>query len=202
LIREPFSKAYEYVKGWFGYHADMSLDLWVAPDVHHMQFMTCLPREESFFCATQDQNGKRVILFVSPRTCKINSDINRLAGLFAHEITHHMVAEISHATVYSMKRKQERDVPMWLEEGLGQLIQAELQPCFHKKCEAGIAGMSSWYDLEDLYNDLSCCDDVRIGYLQAYQETKRLLTAMGKSEIIRLLYLNRTDKINWNELLQ
>jgi hypothetical protein len=82
------------------------------------------------------------------------------------------------------------------------LIQAELHPCFHKKCEAGIAGISSWYDLEDLYNDLSCCDDVRIGYLQAYQETKRLLTAMGKSEIIRLLYLNRTDKINWNELLQ
>jgi hypothetical protein len=200
LIQESLFRAYKYVKDWFGYKADISIDLWVAPDVYDLQFMTCLPCDEDFFCAPQNRNGLRAILFVSPRSCKRNSDKDRLSGVLAHEITHHMVADISHATVFSMKRKEECDVPMWLEEGLCQLIQSEVYPSLQYKYDAEIADTSDWYFLEDLWDDLSSCDDVRTAYLQAYKETKMLMKTKGKLGIIQLLYLNRTNKINWNDL--
>jgi hypothetical protein len=37
--------------------------------------------------------------------------------------------------------------------------------------------------------------------LQAYSETGSLLKQRGRTGIIRLLYLNRTHFINWNDLL-
>ena len=77
---------------------------------------------ELFFLFHHDSVSGMLII------CKRNADKNRLSGMLAHEITHHMVSEISNATPYSMKRKETCDVPMWLEEGLCQLIQSELCP--------------------------------------------------------------------------
>ena len=199
LIQESLLLAYRYAKDWFGYRCDISLDLWVAPEVVDLQFMTCLPCDEGLFCAPADQNGMKTILFVSPLSCKRNAEKDCLSGLLAHEITHHVVADISHATLFSMKRKEEVDVPMWLEEGLCQLIQSEVHSSLRHKWGTDIAATSDWYNLEDLWNDLSSCEDVRTAYLQAYNETKTLLKTKGKTEIIQLLYLNRTNKIDWND---
>ena len=120
--------------------------------------------------------------------------------MLAHEITHHMVSEISNATPYSMKRKETCDVPMWLEEGLCQLIQSELCPALQDEYGEAITRTSTWYTLEDLWDDLSSCDDVNKAYLQAYKETKLLVETKGKTEIVQLLHLNRAKQISWNDL--
>jgi hypothetical protein len=200
LVQGVFLGAYMYVKDWFGYENDMMFDLWMAPEVIDLQYMAGLPCEESSFFAPGRRNGMHVILFVSPLSCRINADKDRLLGIFAHEITHYVVQEISYATVCSMKRKQELDVPMWLEEGICQLIDSELYPSLQQRRAEKIAGVTKWYDWGDLWNDLSSCDDPVTAYLQAYRETKALVETRGKAEIIRLLYLNRTHSVDWNDL--
>ena len=63
-----------------------------------------------------------------------------------------------------------------------------------------ITRTSTWYTLEDLWDDLSSCDDVNKAYLQAYKETKLLVETKGKTEIVQLLHLNRAKQISWNDL--
>jgi hypothetical protein len=99
-----------------------------------------------------------------------------------------------------MRRKESMDVPMWLEEGLCQLIQSEVNPSLQVKWAEDIARTTKWYPLQDLWNDLSSCEDVNTAYLQAYKETTALVKKKGKARIIQLLYLNRTHHVNWNDL--
>jgi hypothetical protein len=200
LIREPFLQAYRYAKDWFGCEGDMALALWMAPELADLQYMTCLPCEETFFCAPGCRNGMGIILFVSPPSCRTNGGKDRLPGLFAHEITHYFVRDISHATEFSMKRKAERDVPMWLEEGLAQIMDSEMCPPLSERRAGKIARITKWYDREEMWNDLSSCEDPATAYLQAYKETKALMETIGKSEIIRLLHLNRTHEVDWTDV--
>lgn len=199
-IQGVFLAAYVYVKDWFDYRSDMAFDLWIGPEVIDLQYMTGLPCDRTGFFAPGSRNGMHVILFVSPLSCRTNADKVRLLGIFAHEIAHCVVQEISHATIFSMKRKQGLDVPMWLEEGLCQLIDSELYPPLQQRRAEKIVKTTKWYDWKELWNDLSSCDDPTIAYLQAYKETKTLVETRGKSEIIRLLYLNRTHEVNWSDL--
>ncbi|MBI5591726.1 MAG: hypothetical protein HY881_14725 [Deltaproteobacteria bacterium] len=189
-----------YAKDWFAYQGDIELELWMAPKVIDLQYMTCLPCDENFFCAPGSQNGIKIILFVSPLSCQKNADKDHLSGCLVHEITHHIVRDISQATVFSMKRKKDLDVPMWIEEGLCQLIQSEVHPYLYHKLSEDIAKTTRWYDFEELWNDLSSCTDTTTAYLQAYKETKTFIETKGKMELIRLLYLNRTHDVNWNNL--
>ncbi|OPY74668.1 MAG: hypothetical protein A4E64_02171 [Syntrophorhabdus sp. PtaU1.Bin058] len=200
LIRESFLRAYAYVKDWFDCRDDIAVDLWVAPTQADLEYMTCMRCEETFFCAPGIRDGMNVILFVSPLRCRMNADPDRLAGILAHEITHHVVRDISRATVFSMKRKEKRDVPMWLEEGLCQFIDSEVYPPLRQIRAGKIAGITKWYDREELWDDLSSCDDADRAYLQAYKEVRTFVETNGKEEIIRLLYLNRTHCMNWNDL--
>jgi exoribonuclease R len=71
-----------------------------------------------------------------------------------------------------MKRKEDFDLPMWLEEGLCQLIQSEVHPSLQGYFTLDIAGKVTRYPVEELWNDLSSCKDVRTAYLQAYRETR------------------------------
>jgi hypothetical protein len=91
-------------------------------------------------------------------------------------------------------------VPRWLEEGLCQLVQSDIYPRLHCKFAEDIANTTRWYDLADLWNDLSSCNDIKTAYLQAYKETKTLAGKIGKTGVIDLLYLNRTHDVNWNDL--
>lgn len=202
LIDEAFNRAYGYVMDWFGCGSDnnMVFDLWMAPEVVDLQYMTCLPCDETFFCAPGVQSGMHVILFVSPQFCQQNADKDRLSGILAHEITHHVVRDISHASVFSMKRRENLDVPMWLEEGLCLFIESEFYPTIRKKRAEEIAKRSKWYDLDVLWNDLSACDDPETAYLQAYKETRKLIKTKGKEGIVRLLHQNRTHSVIWNDL--
>ncbi len=118
----------------------------------------------------------------------------------AHEITHHFVTDISHSTIFAMKRKERQDVPMWLEEGLGMLIMSEVSPALHAKFAGSIAGITEWCDSEAMWHDLSHCRDVDKAYIQAYKEAGALVDAVGRPEVIRLLYLNRTHCMNRNGL--
>jgi len=200
LIRESILRAYAYVKGWFDYRGEIAVDLWVAPTLADLHYMTCLPCEDGFFCAPGNRDGMNVILFVSPLSCQMNADKDRLTGILAHEITHHVVGDISRATLFSMKRKEELDLPMWLEEGLCQLIQSEVHPSLQQSRAERITKIKKWYGWEELWNDFSSCDDANTAYLQAYKEVRTLVETKGKEEIIRLLYLNRTHYVNWNDL--
>jgi DNA phosphorothioation-dependent restriction protein DptG len=89
---------------------------------------------------------------------------------------------------------------MWLEEGLCQFIDSEVYPPLQQQRAERIAGITEWYDWEDLWNDLSSCEDANKAYLQAYKKTRTLVERGGKPEIIKLLYLNRTQQVDWKEL--
>jgi hypothetical protein len=188
------------VKGWFDYRGDIPIELWMAPEVVDLQYMTCLPCDEDFFCAPGIQNGSNIIIFTSPLTCRKNADKNRLIGCLAHEIAHHIIQDISQANIFTMKRKEQMDVPMCLEEGLCQLIQSEVNPSLQFEFANDIIRTTKWYDLKDLWNDLSSCNDIKIAYLQAYKETKSFVEVKGKTEVIQLLYQNRTHDVNWNNM--
>ena len=200
LIQESFLRAYTYTKDWFSYRGHMVFDLWVAPKVIDLQYMTCLPCDEGFFCAPGTWGESKIILFVSPLSSQKNADKSSLTGCLAHEIAHHIIQDISRATILTMKRKEDFDLPMWLEEGLCQLIQSEIHPSLQQYFTEDISGKVTLYPLEELWNDLSSCEDVRIAYLQAYRETRALVAAIGKSGVIQLLNLNRTHDVKWNDV--
>ena len=199
-VRDTFLETYGYVKNWFGYRGDLAIDLWTAPEVVDLEYMTCMPCGDGYMCAPGTRNGAAIIPFVSPLSSGKNADRDRFSAVLAHEIAHHFVSDISRATIFSMKRKENLDVPLWLEEGLCQVIQGEVSPSFATKCAREIARTTEWYILEDLWNDLSACGDESKGYLQAYKETRAIVGKKGKAGIIRLLYLNRTHYVNWNDL--
>jgi hypothetical protein len=155
---------------------------------------------EGYACALGTKNGANIILTDSPQLGGRNSKAERLSAILAHEISHHFVADISRSTPFVMKRKENGDVPMWLEEGIGTVIMAEISPTLEKTFAERIVETSEWYSLEDMWHDLAGCENVDRAYLQAYKEARDLLERWGKEEIIRLLYLNRTHKINWNDL--
>jgi DNA phosphorothioation-dependent restriction protein DptG len=97
--------------------------------------------------------------------------------------------------------KEKRDVPMWLEEGLCQLIRCEVNPVCRAEFDMGIACTTEWYALDEMWNDLSACEDVNRAYLQAYKEARDLVEKRGKADVIRSLYLNRVNHVSWNNLL-
>jgi hypothetical protein len=200
LARESFLRGYEYATEWFDYGGTVPFDLWMAPDAEALGYITCQPHDETFFCAPGDRDGFHVVLFVSPLACGKNADPERLTCLFAHEITHHLIREISHATSVSMKRREERDVPMWLEEGICQLVGGEVCDCLDERRLDGIVGTTDWYDWEDLWNDLSSCEDVDKAYLQAFEKVRALVRTRGRADIIRLLWQNRTGEVDWTNL--
>lgn len=200
LVEEPYRKAYAYARGWFDYRGKMALDLWMAPEVVDLQYMTCQPCDGKWFCAPGHRDGKGIILFVSPLSCTANSWPDRLAGSLGHEIAHHLLEKITHSTVLTMKRQAEQGLPMWLEEGICQVIQGELDPAFRDKCLKQTDQLRDWYDLEELWNDLSSCADVDRAYLQAYQQTQALIEFYGKAEMTRLLYHSASQPIGWNRM--
>jgi len=201
LLRESYLRAYEFVKDWFDSRSDIALALWVAPEVSDLRYMICLPCDEGFFCAPGSRDGMGIILFASPRAYRGNADPERLSGLLAHEITHHLVRALSHATDVTMKRKEKREVPMWLEEGLCQLIQGEIDPAFRRKRDERISVTTTRYNPAELWDDLSGCRDVPAAYMEAYRHTRVLLEAKGRPEVIRLLHLHRSRDVDWNDLL-
>jgi len=199
-IGEVFLKQYAHVKNWFDFHGDLAIDLWMAPEVVDLEYMTCMPCGDGYMCAPSTRDGAKIIAFVSPLSSIKNSDTVGFSAGLAHEIAHHFVSDISQATPFSMKRKESLDLPLWLEEGLCQLIQSEVNPSLQAKWTGDIAATTVWFRLEDLWNDLSDCEDEIKGYLQAYKVTKSVIEWRGRKEIVGLLYLNRTHYVEWNEL--
>ncbi len=198
-VSKLFLNMYAFVKDWFDYRGDIAIELWMAPAVADLQYMTCMPCGEGYACAPGIRNGVNIILLDSPLSGGKNADKSRLSAILAHEITHHFVGYISRSTPFTMKRKENHDVPMWLEEGLAMLIMTDVTPNFQAGFVKDIF-RADGYSLEDMWNDLAGCEDQDKAYLQAYKETKALVKRRGKAEIIRLLYLNRTHFVNWNDL--
>jgi len=111
LIQESFHRAHECVQNRFGWRSDMVFDLWMAPDVIDLRYMTCLPCDETFFCAPGNRDGMHVILFVSPLSCPKNADKDRLCCLLAQEIARHVVRDISQASMTPTRREAVRNMP-------------------------------------------------------------------------------------------
>ena len=200
LIQESLLDAYGIVKTWFNYSNDLAISLWMAPEVKDLQYMVCIPCADSYFFAPGARDGINIIVFVSPLTCRLNHNEIRMTALLAHEITHHIIRAIAQASTDATIRKQNLDMPMWLEEGLCQLMECEVHPSIEDKFIKSINEISQWYDLEDLWNDLSSCSDTNSAYLQAYFATQRLVNKIGQAEVLTLLSLNRDHKTDWREL--
>ncbi len=203
FIRASLSEAYNVVKSWFGMQDDLPIALWMAPEENDLQYMVCIPCAGSYFFAPGKRDGMSVITFVSPLSCQINKDKIRMTSLLAHEISHHVIQDISNASVDSTTRKENMDVPMWLEEGLCQYLQCEVQPSFDKKLTDNMSAISEKRDLEDLWNDLTCRDNpdaTDAAYVQAYCAVKWLVQEKGKAEILRLLSSNRDHTTDWKAL--
>jgi hypothetical protein len=132
-------KMYLHVKSWFGNHGDIVIELWVAPTVDDLQFMTCMPCTEGYACAPGTKNGANIILIDSPSLKGKNSDEGRLSAVLAHEISHHFITDISRFTLFTMKRRERLDVPMWLEEGLATTVMTEVNPSFRVEFEERMA---------------------------------------------------------------
>lgn len=196
-VQAVLLRMYAYVKDWFDYRDDLAIELWMAPAAVDLQYMTCLPCDRDFACAPGSRDGKHIILLASPLSGGRNRDRNRFSSVLAHEIAHHVIADISRATAFTMQRKERLDVPMWLEEGLCQLIQGEVNPALQAQFAREIAGTTEWFPLESLWNDLSDCEDVHRAYLQAYKEARALVEKRGKADVVRSLYLNRTHSVDW-----
>lgn len=201
LVEEACLKALAYARHWFDHAEDLALDLWMAPGVADLEYICCQRSDARWFCAPGHREGRAVVLFVSPLACGDNAEPNRLAGCLGHEITHHLLQGITGATVYTMRRKEEQDLPMWLEEGLCQVIQGALDPVFQHRCAARLTEISKWFDPDALWNDLSACEDVAAAYLQAYRQTLTLLETYGKAELLRLLHRSTCHPVDWHQWL-
>lgn len=199
-LGDVFEQMYLWVKKWFGYRSDIAMELWVAPTVEDLQFMTCQPCGQGYACAPGTKNGAKIILIESPSLGGRNSDEGRLSAILAHEISHHVISDISRATPFTMKRRETLDVPMWLEEGLATVVMTGVCPSLRTSFEKRISLTTEWYSLEDMCNDLSSCNDPDKAYLQSYKETRSLIDSVGKTDIIKALFLNRTHYIGWNDL--
>lgn len=200
-VKEMCLKAYSYTKEWFGHPDDLAMNLWLAPDIVDFQYMTCLECDEGFFCAPGNHQGKKVILCLTPRAYRQKPSKERFTAGLAHEIAHHFIRKISGATVLTMNRKQNHDLPMWLEEGLCQVIQSELDPIFQQRLDEETKKIRQWDKLNDLWNDLSSCKDVKKAYLQAYNATKTLMVGIGKLGAIKLLFLNAKKGVDWIDVM-
>jgi hypothetical protein len=64
FVQESFIRAFLFTKEWFAYPDVLELDLWMAPEVIDLQYMTCLPCHEDFFCAPGSEKGRKVIFLI------------------------------------------------------------------------------------------------------------------------------------------
>ena len=159
--------------------------------------MTGLSCNEGFFCAPGIKEGKHVVLCLSPGAYRTPVSDTRFIGCLAHEISHHIIHARAHTTLMTMTRKMTHDLPMWFEEGLCQVIQCELDTQFHENLLQCFQETSTWYSLEQLWNDLSAAPDVKTAYRQAYIAVLYILNRYGKSHIMELLSLNATKAVDW-----
>jgi hypothetical protein len=134
---------------------------------------------------------------LSPREYKTPRRKSRFIGCLVHEITHHFIQAQTKATFLSMERKQNMDLPMWFEEGLCQVIQCEVDTQLLHILTGQLQSIKKWYSFEDLWNDLSACDDVKTAYLQAFMAMKHLFERYGKDYIKKILLMNAQKSVDW-----
>lgn len=197
FLQESLLDAYAVIKSWFGYPDDLAVACWMAPAVQDLQYMVCFSCPDTSFFAPGEREGWNIVVFVSPQSCPGNQDKSRMTALLAHEMTHHLICHLSLASRDSRKRRENLDLPMWLEEGLCQLMECQTHPSVRERFAERCSALSSWYDLEGLWNDLSSCPDRSGAYLQAYQVTQQLVKERGKAGVLELLALNRERGTDW-----
>jgi len=196
-VSEALISAYDIAKNWFGINYEVPIQLWIAPELIDMNYMLCNNCPNDLFCAPGKKNGYGIIAFQSPRTGKRNRIPERLKSLLGHEISHHMILDISGATNLAMTRRINNDLPMWLEEGICQIVQADLNPQYKVLFNQQIEANQIWYKQVDLWDDLSSCNDVPKAYLQGYRDACRIINEYGKDRIISLLKQNKNKTIDW-----
>lgn len=197
FLEEVFIAAYHHAKNWFGGIEGMKFDLWVAPDLVDLQYMLGLACPETFFCAPGVRGGWRIVAGLSPRAYQNPRRPLRYTGCLVHEISHHIIREKAGATLLSMRRRELGDLPMWVEEGLCQVVECELDADLAGGLQERIRETRKRLDFEDLWDDLSFCEEAELAYLQAYQAIQELLRIRGKEYLLELLSMNAVRKVDW-----
>lgn len=172
---------------WFGLDAGPCFEIWLAGDAADLEYMTALRCQGLAAYAPGYRDGKAIIVMQVPRPVGLETERDRLVAIVAHECTHHIVGEISGASVYTMRRRQENDLPMWVEEGVCVVVQAacrETVPAYCTKYGPAAAGR---YAISALWNDLSDCPDRDAAYAQAYALVRAVIGTYGKDFLLWLL---------------
>jgi hypothetical protein len=202
LMRDILLDSYNYVKNWFHYGSNLMIELRIMPAAERAPDATNpFSLDAPYPASLEIQDWKNIISFLTPLSPDHNRDINFFSGLLAHLIAHHFITAISGTASYHTEPRRYPNVPVWLEEGLCQVIQGEVDQGFRLECFRKIKGISVWPDLRHIWNGLSSSSDLSLADLQAYWNVYQIVLDGRKAEIIRLLRLNRLHNVNWKTLL-
>lgn len=176
---------------WFGLDAGPCFEIWLAGDPADLFFMTALRCQGFAAYAPGQRDGKAIIIVQVPRPVGLEKEHDRLVAIVAHECAHHIVEGISGASVYTMRRRQENDLPMWVEEGLCVVVQAACRKAALGFCTKDGPAAASRYAISALWNDLSDCPDRDAAYAQAYAMVRAVIGTYGKDFLLWLLRRDR-----------
>jgi hypothetical protein len=201
ILRDILLDSYNYVKNWFHYGSNLIIELRIMPGTEHARGTNPLPRNTPYPSSLKVQDWKNSISLLFPLFPNTARDIHVFSGLLAHLIAHHFITAISGTASYHTKPRLYPNVPVWLEEGLCQVIQGEVDQDFRHRCLGRIQDIAAWPDLRHIWNDLPCSTDLSKAQLQAYWSVYQIVRDGRKTEIIRLLRLNRLHHVNWKSLV-
>lgn len=201
-MRDILLDSYNHVKNWFHYGSNLILELRIIPAAEQARGATNpFPLNAPYPASLEIQDWKNIISFLSPLSPDHNRDINFFSGLLAHLIAHHFITAISGTASYHTKPRLYPNVPVWLEEGLCQVIQGEVDQDFRHRCFGRMQDIAAWPDLRHIWNDLPCSSYFSTAQLQAYWSVYQIVRDGRKAEIIRLLRLNRLHHVKWKSLI-
>ncbi|NPE26545.1 hypothetical protein HNV12_00905 [Methanococcoides sp. SA1] len=192
-VAKAFSDAYDFVCDWFEIKKGLRIQLWLANNIDDMHYMTCMECTSDSAFSPGWSDNRAIILCQSPMTSRRNRFDKRLTSLFVHEISHFVIRHLSGASDVTMKRQGCNNLPMWVEEGLCLSAQSDYDSKYKLIYSERIDKINTWYKNEELWNDLSECEDASVAYLQAYRDVSMLLDSCGKTKIFELLRSARED---------
>jgi hypothetical protein len=197
FLEGALTTAYRHAGGWFEGTAGVRFDFWVAPDLTDLQYMLCIPCQDGFFCSPGESDGWGAITALSPRAYRHRDRLAHFTSSLAHEVSHHIVQARAGATRYTLRRRDLGDLPMWVEEGLCQVVECAVDGDQADRLREQARYVEEWLSFEVLWNDLAACPNRRLGYLQAYHAVRALIAARGEQHVFDILSRNAERAVDW-----
>lgn len=187
LVAESLRLAYGFVRVWLGAETSIPIQLWLAADLLDLQYMTAARCPAGSAFSPGRRKGLAIIISQSPHTCPENQNRKRMTGILIHEISNHFIRDLCRAGDQTMQRREKRELPMWVEEGLCLHLETEFNPSLKTAFGKGPAGGRTAYSKRELWNDLSAVEQVSLAYSQAFHWVSGILEQTGKQGFLARL---------------